>query len=177
MKSDIITINNQKKGFSDAVEETRKVAAYAGLTDQESLHLQLLTEEMLSLAHSVTGEMEASFWLECEGKSFDLHMTTETVMDREKREQLLSAASSRKNEAARGLLGKLRDAFETAMLSDSGSTGEDLPEEIIADLANHDIESTEWDGYEKSVLGKLADNVKISIRKGLVEMTVSRTFN
>ena len=100
MKSDVIRIDNRGKGFDEAVAETKKVAAYTSLDPKQAVRLQLMTEEMLSLARSVTGEMQASFWIESEGTQYDLHMTTKTVMDTEKRYLLLSSASSRKNEAA-----------------------------------------------------------------------------
>lgn len=178
MKSDVITISSSGGGFSAAVEETKKAADYAGLDEKKSLRLQLMTEEMLSLARSVTGEMEASFWLERENNKFDLHMTTKTIMDMDKKAQLLSAATSRKNEAARSFLGRLRDAFEEAMLADSGRDyHEMIPQDVYYDVAAGPVEDLEWDGYERSVLRKLADNIKIGIRGGLVDMTVTKDFS
>ena len=102
-----IEIDNQGNGFRDAVEQTKRTAAFRGLNSKDSLHLQLITEEMLSLARSVTGEMKASFWIEGDDGHFDLHLSTETVMDKEKRALLISSATSRKNDAAKGFLGKL----------------------------------------------------------------------
>ena len=173
MKSDIIHIDNCGNGFQDALEQTAKAAEYRGLSHKEALRLRLCTEEMLSLARSVTGELQASFWLESEGKKFDLHLSTKTVMDREKRERLIASASSRKNEAASSFLGRLRDAFEAAMVSDPDT---DIPDDVLDDLANHVIEIPEWDEYEQSILRNAADDVKIAIRGGVVDMTVSKSF-
>lgn len=176
MKSDVIQIDNRGNGFRSAVEQTKKVAEFRGLSHQDSLHLQLFTEEMLSMARSVTGEMKASFWIECEDRQFDLHMTTKTVLDKEKRFLLISSATSRKNEAANSFLGKLRDAFEQAMASDADREYFDLPSDVQADIVGRYVEDPEWDRYEQSVLRKLADNVKIGIRGGEVHMTVSKKF-
>ena len=176
MKSDIILIDNQGNGFADALEETKKVASYTGLEPKKTTRLQLMTEEMLSLARSVTGEMQASFWLESEESRFDLHMATKTVMDKEKRYLLLSAASSRKNEAAKGFLGKLRDKLEEAMASEADHSEQEIPAYIASDVANYAIEDPEWDGYERSVLRRLADTIKIAIRGGQVEIIVSKNF-
>ena len=177
MKSDIIILDNQGNGFEKTIEEARKVAAYKGLNQKDSLHLQLCAEEMMSLARSVTGEMQASFWIETDGDQFDLHMTTQTVMDSEKRSTLLAAATSGKNEAAKSFLGRLRDAFEQAMAVDV-SHNNDLPGDVLDDLVNHTIECTdpEWDGYEQSTLRMLADSIRIGIRGGMVDMTVSKRF-
>ena len=175
MKSDIITIDNQGNGFADALDEAQKVAAYRDLSHKDSLQLRLCAEEMLSLARSVTGEMKASFWIEADGPLYELHMTTETVMDSEKRRLLLSSATSKKNEAAKSFLGQLRNWFEEAMAAEPGQD-KGLPADVLDDLANHTIECTdqEWDGYEQSTLRKLAESIKIGIRGGLVDMTVSK---
>ncbi|MBQ5311585.1 MAG: hypothetical protein ILP19_06040 [Oscillospiraceae bacterium] len=175
MKSDVIMIDNLGNGLKNALEQTEKVAQFRGIDRKQTLHLVLCTEEMLSLARSVTGEMKASFWIESEDKSFELHMSTDTVMDRTKREALLSSATSRKNEAASSLLGKLRDAFEEAMLSEEPDYN-DLPDDVLNDLVNHTIELEEWDQYEQSILRKVADQVRISIRGGKVDMTVSKKY-
>lgn len=176
MKTDVIEINNHSKGFQDAVEETEKAARYRALDPKESLQLQICAEEMLSLARSVTGEMNASFWVESQGKSFELHMTTQTIMDLDKRYQLLSSATSRKNELANSFLGKLRDVFEEAMTAETDRVYFDTPNFLLHDIPNQYAEGEEWDRYEQSILRKVADNVKISIRGGVVDMTVSKAF-
>ena len=176
MKSEIILIDNQGNGFSEALDETKKTASCTGLDPKLSIRLQLMTEEMLSLARSVTGEMHATFWLENEGTQYDLHMATETVMDKEKRYKLLSSASSRKNEAAKGFLGKLRDKPEEAMASEVDHSVEEIPAHIADDVPNYAIDDPEWDGYERSVLRRLADTIKIAIRGGKVEIIVSKNF-
>ena len=95
MKSDVILIDNQGNGFDEALKQTSKVAEYRQLNQKDTLRLQLMAEEMLSMARSVTGEMQASFWIESEGSAFELNMTTKTVMDKEKRYLLISSSSSR----------------------------------------------------------------------------------
>jgi hypothetical protein len=128
---------------------------------------------MLSLARSVTGEMQATFWLESEGRKFDMHLSTKTVMDKEKRDNLIASATSRKNEAATTFLGKLRDAFEKAMVSE---VDYNIPEDAIDDLANHPIVIPEWDEYEQSILREVADEVKIAVRGDMVDMTIAKSF-
>ena len=173
MKSDVIKIDNSGNGFQDALIQTTKSAQFRNLSHKETLQLRLCAEEMLSLARSVTGEMQASFWVESTGKQFDMHLSTKTVMDREKRENLLASATTRKNEAATTFLGKLRDAFEQAMLSDVTYS---IPEDALDDLANHPIEIPEWDEYEQSILRKVADEVKIAIRGDMVDMTITKKY-
>ena len=97
-------------------------------------------------------------------------------MDAAKREKLLSAATSRKNEITKSFLGKLRDSFEQAMLSDGEREYYEITAEVMSDISNRTIVDPEWDGYERSVLIKLADTVKIGIRRGVVDMTIVKSF-
>lgn len=179
MKSDKILIDNQGSGFAAAVEETRKVAMFRGIDHKNTLQLQLMTEEMLSLIRSVTGEVQATFWLETEDMNFDLCLTTKTVMDSEKRYMLLESASSRKNEAAGSFLGKLRDAFQEAMaaeVSEAEYQYKGDSNEAFNDVYDCRVDDPEWDRYEQSILLRLADDVRISIKGKLVKMTVSKKF-
>ena len=175
---DVIRIDNQGNGFGEAIAQAAKAAEFAGLDHRDSLLLQLFTEEMLAMARSVTGEMTASFWVETEGRQFDLCLTTKTVMDKEKRYLLISSSTSRKNEAAKGFLGRLRDSFEQAMAADVEKVYFQFPADIpLSDLPAGSTEEPEWDRYERSVLLKIADNVKIDIRGGSVRMTVQKDFS
>jgi len=175
MRSDIITIDNAGNGFQEAVDQTKKVAAYEGISELDSIQLQVLTEEMLSLARSITGEVKASFWIEMENGQADLHMTTKAVLDKEKRAELIASSTSRKNEAAKTFLGMLRDQFEEAMAADPEHY---VPsEDILADLPGGVYDEQEWDGYERSILRELADSIKISIVGDTVDITVTKKFN
>ncbi|MDO4865223.1 MAG: hypothetical protein Q4C10_01610 [Clostridia bacterium] len=176
MKTDITRIDNQGNGFSSALEETKRAAAYAELNPKNAIQLRMLTHEMLCLARSITGEMKADFWIEREDGRFDLHMTTETEMDAEKRALLIRSASSQKNEAAKGFLGRLRDSVEQALATPVDHSQEAIPNDVWADIPSQPVGDPDWDGYERSVLRSLADNVKVGIRGGKVEITVSKTF-
>ena len=118
MKTDIISIDNKGKGFKEAIEVTKVAAQFKDLKEKDSIKLQLCTEELLSMARSITGEMEGTFWVECDDEKFELTLSTQTVMDKEKRQTLISASSNKRNEAATSFLGMLRDSFEQAMLAD-----------------------------------------------------------
>ena len=176
MKSNIVAIDNAGNGFLDVREETAKVAQYMGLSHSDSLKLQLLAEEVLSLARGVTGEMSASFWVENDGDWVQLHMTTKTVMDKEKRSLLIASSSNRKNDAARSFIGKLRDAMERSMASDVDHQYYDLPDDVVSDLPYYNTEDQEWDGYERSTLRRLADDIKVGVRGKEVYVVVGKRF-
>ena len=175
MRSDIVKIDNTGKGFQRATDQAKKVAVYKGMEELEAIQLQVLTEEMLSLARSITGELNASFWIEFEGVQADLHLSTKTVLDKEKRAELIASSTSRKNEAAKTFLGGLRDMFEAAMASDVERYEPD--DSLLNDLPHGVYEEPEWDGFERSILKTLADDIKIGIQGDVVDITVSKRFN
>ena len=74
MKSDVVIVDDQGKGFSEALEAAKKTTEYEGLSKQSALHVQLITEEMLSLSRIVTGAENTSFWIETDGKKFSFHL-------------------------------------------------------------------------------------------------------
>ncbi len=59
--------------------------------------------------------------------------------------------------------------FERAMASDT--------DQVCMDLANAERgEDGAWDGFERSILLQLADNVRIAVHGSEVRMTVRKTF-
>ncbi len=170
VRSSVVRIDNHGNGFRDAVEETMKAAADGGLNEKDSLRLELLTEEMLSMVSLVSSEMQASFWVERINRQYELHLTTSALMDRERRRKVKSALKSGTDGQTNGFLSRLRGAFERAMVSDSDQVCFALPAE------KDRLTSGEWDGYERSILYRLADDVWIGIYGSEVRMNVRKEF-
>ena len=176
MNSKIIAVHNSGQGFFDAQQETREFAAQAGLSPKQGTQLCLITEEMLSLVNSVTGTLNAEFWLENEETECKLHLTARQKLGNTQRNDLIESSSSGKNEAAKGFLGKLREMFVSAL-----SVGGDIEkyygsETYSDDISDKIIAMPKWDKYERSVLLALSDDVKVSIQGGVVDLTVLKKF-
>ena len=196
MKTDVITVSSKGNQMEEALSQVDKVAAYKDMNPKNALHLRLLTEEMMGMMRSITGETEGRFWIEDEDQVYQLHLQVFTRMDSDKRGQLLAAASTGRNESARGLMGRLRDFFDRGadedvapgispllmpeMYESSSTPMLDLEwtmvkyeEALSSRIRNHDTAAKEaWDELEKSVVAKVADDVKVSIRGRVVEMTI-----
>ncbi|MBQ6173200.1 MAG: hypothetical protein IKS31_03470 [Clostridia bacterium] len=178
MKSSTILIRNNGDGFDDAQRETQRLANEV-LNGKQARQLGLITEEMLSLVRSVTGTLNAEFWLENEGLAFTLHLLNRQTLGNTQRNELIASSSSGQNEAAKGFLGKLREIYETAL-----SVGADVDrfyneggsDSSMADLSDTVMAQPKWDKLERSVLLSLVDDVKIGIRHHLVELTVTKDF-
>ncbi len=196
MKTDVIVVSSKGTKMEAALNQTEKVAAYKGLPARDALHLRLLTEEMMGMMRSLTGETEGEFWIEDQEGEYRLHLRVHTRMDSGKRDQLLSAASSGKNESAKGLMGRLRDFFDRGADEDISSFTSPLllpgvyehsstptldwewsmaryEDALSARIKRDDSQAREaWDELEKSVVAHVADDVKVSIRGRQVEMTI-----
>ena len=197
MKSDVIHVTSKGVGTEEALAQADATARFKNLSKKDSMHLRLLTEEMMSLVHALTGEREADFWLEEDDDTFVLHLHTITVMNSEKRSQLLSSSTSGKNVAAKGIIGKLRDLLERTMEPADGSLTNYYPSGWVyttdptamsattmdvwsfnqyRESIKKEEEQEKWDELEKSIIGKLADEVKISIMGDIVDVTIYKKF-
>ena len=196
MKSDSIIVSSTGRRMENALNEVEKICAYKNLSGKQALHLRLLTEEMMGMMRSITGETEGEFWIEDEDGTYELHLKVDTRLTSERREKLLSASTSGKNESARGLMGRLRDffdrgtdedmsAFTSPLLADSmydGTFSSSMEyewsmmkyvEAVRTGVEQDDRQAVEaWDELEKSVVRHVADDVRVSIRGRDVEMII-----
>ena len=196
MKTDIITVSAKGKRMEAALQQVEKVAAYKGLSPKGTLHLRLLTEEMLGMMRSIAGDKEGEFWIEDLEGEYRLHLRMAARLSPEKREQLLSASSTGKNESARGLMGRLRAFFDWSCDEDADGFGSPV---LLPDAFEYssspaldwewsmrryeaalDAERSQdagaaqeaWDELEKSVVKHVADDVRVAIRSGTVELII-----
>lgn len=198
MKTDIIHVTSEGAGIAEALAQVDAVAAYKSLPEKDTLHLRLLTEEMMGMVRALTGECEADFWIEDEDGVYQLHLKTDTAVNTVMREKLLEVSTSGRNKEAKGMMGKLRDLFERA-LEPSGQGVDPLLAASIASgggyvdigMASAGVWSftryksalqdgkgpqEDWDELEKSIVANVADEIQIGIRDNTVEMVIYKKF-
>ena len=199
MKTDVITVSSRGDRIETALLQAEKVAQYKELPEKKALQLRLLTEEMMAMMRSITGETQGKFWIEDEDEHFELHLLVQTRMNSVKREQLLSVTTSGRNASAQGLMGRLRDLFErnadedvaaiTGMYHADAIDYASSPtrdwewsmiayqEEVQALMQRSDPAARErWDELEKSVVSHVADEVKVFIRNQQAEMVIYKNL-
>ena len=195
MKTDIIVVSSKGRKMEEALKQVEKVAVYKELEPRGAMQLRLLAEEMLGMMRAITGETEGEFWIEDQDNLYQLHLRVKTRMNSEKRDQLLAASSSGKNESARGLMGRLLDFFDREMDEDIAAISSPL---VLPEMYEHSATSLDWewsmtayqnelstlvkkkdqsaldmwDELEKSVVTHVADDVRVSIRGQQAEMTI-----
>ena len=114
-------VTSRGEGMQEALAATEKLGADSGLGRKENLRLRLLAEELFGMVRSIVGDMEARYWVEQEGKSFEMHLKSEVKLTQETRRQLIAVSTQGENAAARGFMGKIRDMIAAALLpKDSG---------------------------------------------------------
>ena len=201
MKSDVIHVTNEGAGFDEALAQAEAVARFRQIEGKGALHLRLLTEEMLGMMRAMTGERDADFWIDDADGTIDLHLAVKMPMTAETREKLLSVTTDGTNSAAKGVTGKLRDLVERFLEPENDRIPDDLFTGMDYAYAGGDFGTLsvaaaglwsmnryraaaeegrtpreDWDELEKSVVARLADDVKIGIAGRNVEMIISKKF-
>ncbi len=194
MKTDVIVISSNGDNMEAVLGQVDALATYKALSPKNAMHLRLLAEETMAMMRAITGDLDGEFWIEDQDGVYELHLKVETLVDAQTREQLLSASSTGKNEATRGFMGKIRAFFQPtgeAPVFASGFTvgGPQMygsyewsMEDYRAQLRQYREKNVEgsqeaWDELEKSVVSRVADNVKVSILGRTVEMTIAKAMS
>ena len=205
MQTKKIIVSNSGRGFDEVLELVDETARGEKLDRKARLHLRLLAEELISMVKAITGEFDASFWIEEEAGEFRLNLTARTDVSASKKRDLLSVSSTGENIAARGIMGKIRDIIENGILNydeiesmninngvnyysygSMGLTGGDVTSQSLyvwslsryRDNVKDSAEDDEetWDELEKSIMANIADEVKVGIKKDRVELIVYKRF-
>ena len=196
MKSESIVISTNEGNIDKVLEVVE--AFSKDLDHKAGLRIRLLAEETMNLIRSITGEMDAEFFLERDDDQVRLHLNTNTIMFAKKRKELMEISTSKENAAAKGFMGKIREVFELAMLpkdersareSRIGMMGLVDPTALSAtssetwklsnykdsvDKMDQDTEFAQEarNELERSILGNIAKEVEISIIGDDVKMTI-----
>ena len=80
MKSEQIAVTSKGLGISEALALTEEIGKSAGLDEKSVLHLRLLAEEVSGMLRGIAGDVEAMYWLEAEGRKFELHLQSTVQM-------------------------------------------------------------------------------------------------
>ncbi|MBR0208975.1 MAG: mechanosensitive ion channel family protein [Oscillospiraceae bacterium] len=204
-RSRTLIVTSEGEDADEALSMTEQFGGDRGLSKKHTLQLRLLAEELFGMMRKIVGDVKARYWLEIAGKKFELHMRSKVEMNEEMRQQLLAASTSGENAASKSLIGRIRVMIAEALMP-SRNPGELSPTLLPPDLdeisplnaaadleaciwsmesykeevKNRMDESDEakevWDELEKSIVGKLADEVSVRIIGADVEMIVYKEF-
>ena len=118
MQTDIIKVAGKEDGREAVLSEAEKFASYVGLDSRSAMRLRLIAEETLGLVNAIAGDFSADFWIEKEkDEPCAVHLKVKTDMDQAKKQEFIEASTDRKNDAAKGIMGKIREIIENGLYS------------------------------------------------------------
>ena len=198
MISNVCKIENGTKDLAAILKESERVAEYNGLTHKQSMQLRLLCEEVDGMLPNIIDEFEGELWIDCEEKVCKVNVSIKIPeINANKKEDLIGVAKNKKNAAAVGIVGKIRNAIENffldketvgAFAASSGSfhlstgfsDGVDYSYlwtlEQYRSTVNKDEQAEEWDELEKSVIASVADDIIVGIKGNQADIVIIKSF-
>ena len=205
MKTDILALRSDLKGKDAAMETAEKFALYHGLTGRSAMHLRLLTEETISMMNGILDDFSGDLWLESEktrkGLLCRICLSAKKSANEKQEDNLLSVATSGKNESARGIMGKIREILRWSLQESDindiqsnpwftlGTANCAVPANVDTYLKCWSLsqyrenvssggqeKKEEWDELEKSIIANIADEVKVWLNKDDTEIVIEKLF-
>ena len=192
MKSDVIKISRDQDNLNKILTETQKTAEYANLDAKQTIRTRLIAEEFVGMLKELSQDFEGEYWVEREDLSFafvaQLHINE--VMDLQTKRTFIELSSDKKNAAAKGIMGKIRDVVENMLYSENAmysssfvsyqlETAVLLNDQWTLNRYRDSQRNNEepWDELEKSIIANLADDVIVSVKGNNVEIAIMKKFN
>lgn len=116
MQTDRIKVNSNGNGIERALDEASKFASYIELDRSKALRIRLLSEETMGMVSTITEDFEAEFWIEgSKDEVCSIHLLANTRMNSGKKQELIAASTAKKNAAAKGFMGKIKEIIENGL--------------------------------------------------------------
>ena len=197
MKSNVCKIEKGTADLSAILAESEKVAGYIGLDHKQAMKLRLICEEIDGLLPNITDEFEGDFWIEHEDGTCKVNVSiTVPEFNSAKKKELIALANDKRNAAASGIVGKIRNAIENFFLSEGSTNALDTSSVTFHAATGYsegvdysylwtlqqykgamEKEKTEdWDELEKSVIASVADDVIVGVRGNRADIVIVKKF-
>ena len=201
-----ITVTTENTNIEEVIKVVEMAAADGGLDHKSTLRLTLLAEELAGILRGIAGDVSADFKVERKDNKYELTLSSDVEMNKPMREQFISASTTGKNSITKGFMGKIKEMIAVALLPDeygysllsglslglmtmsspSGMSADMSPESLKWSMAQYrealkqksedqDVYVT-WDELEKSIVGSLADDVRVSVEGSNVRIVIEKSF-
>ena len=128
MRSNTCKIEKGTRDLDAILKESERVAEYNGLSHKQSLQLRLLCEEIDGMLPNIIDDFEGELWIDFEDGVCKVNVSVQIPeFDTEKKEELIGIAKNKKNAAAVGIVGKIRDAVENFFLNETTAAAFAMP--------------------------------------------------
>jgi hypothetical protein len=198
MKSNVCRIEKGTRDIEAILKESERVAEYNGFNHKQTLQLRLICEELDGMLPNIIDEFEGDLWIEYENGVCKVNVSIEIPeFDADKKEKLIDISNDKKNAAAVGIVGKIRNAIEDYFLNEQSiavaemsgvmfnlATGysEGVDYAYLWSLENYrntvkkGEQEEAWDELEKSVIASVADDVVVGIKGKKADIIIVKKF-
>ena len=198
MKSNICKIEKGTRDLDAILIESERVAEYNSLNHKQTLQLRLLCEEIDGMLPNIINDFDGELWIDFEDGVCKVNVFIQIPeFNTDKKEELIGIAKNKKNAAAVGIVGKIRNAIENFFLNEdtmealalsSGTFGLATEYSKGADYAylwrleeyrssvKKEEQAEAWDELEKSVIASVADDVVVGVTGNRAEIVIIKKF-
>ncbi len=198
MKSNVCRIEKGTRDIEAILKESERVAEYNGFNHKQTLQLRLICEELDGMLPNIIDEFEGDLWIEYENGVCKVNVSIEIPeFDADKKEKLIDISNDKKNAAAVGIVGKIRNAIEDYFLNEQSIAAAEMSG-VMFNLATGYSEGVDyaylwslenyrntvkkgeqeeaWDELEKSVIASVADDVVVGIKGKKADIIIVKKF-
>ena len=198
MRSNVCKIEKGTRDLEAILRECEKVAVYNELSHKQSLQLRLLCEEIDGMLPNMIKEFDGALWIDFEENVCKVNVSIQIPeFNMDKKDELIGIAKNKKNSAAVGIVGKIRDSIENFFLDEeklealafsTGSFGLETGYSEGVDYAylwrleeyrkavKKEEKAEAWDELEKSVIASVADDVTVGVKGNCAEIVIVKKF-
>ena len=198
MKSNVCKIENGTKDLEAILKESERVAEYNGFNQKQTLQLRLLCEEIDGMLPNIIENFDGNIWIEYEDGVCKVNVSIEIPeLNIDKKEELVAVSKNKKNAAAVGIVGKIRNAIENFFLTNESVQAVDTPFRAFymatgycegldysylwsldqyRSTVKKEEKAEEWDELEKSVIASVADDVLVGVKGKQAEIVIVKKF-
>ena len=116
-KSDFTFVDSAKIDEGKIYARADELIEELEVSPKDAVHLKLLFEETVGMLKAMTTDFRAEMWFEKYKNVCCLKLTAKTLMNVDKKQDLLSVSSDRGNEAVKGFMSKISDVVENGLLN------------------------------------------------------------
>ena len=198
MQSNICKVEKGNKALLAILKESERVAKYNNLNRKQTLQLRLLCEEIDGMLPNIIDDFKGELWIDFDDGLCKVNISIHIPeFDANKKEELISIAKNKKNSAAVGIVGKIRNAIENFFLTDDSHSIFAMSTDMVnvetgycaggdyyylwsLDQYRGSIKPEEqvdaWDELEKSVIASVADDVTVGVKGNHAEIVIFKNF-
>ncbi len=198
MKSNVCKIEKGTKDLAAILKESERVAEYNGLNHKQALQLRLICESLDGMLPNLIDDFDGELWIDFEDGVCKVNVSIQIPeFNTEKKAELIGIAKNKKNAAAVGIVGKIRNAIEDFFLVESSTDAFGVPPALFHLSAGFcegvdysylwrledyrysvkkEEKTEEWDELEKSVIASVADDVIVGVKGKRADIIIVKKF-